>query len=431
MIKFFHTADSHFGVENYGKVDSKTGLHSRFLDFSKSFQSCVDQAIKNDIDFFLFCGDAYKTAYPTPTQQKYFIQSLMKLQQAKIPVVLIVGNHDHPLGFGKTHALDIFSSILLEGAIVFSKPATVKLETKNGPIQIVGIPWPTRQNLINKEEHHLKNSREITNYISKKVAQIVSSLASTLDQEIPSILAGHLSVSSGMFSGSEKCSILGNDPVLLPSQIALKPFDYIALGHLHRHQVLNKNSYPKIVYSGSTERIDFGERQEEKGFCKVIIDTKKSWGNSKRCLHEFIKLHSRQMIQIDIKLERGNDQTDQIIQEINKRDIENSILKIIYHVPIGAQNLVEVCKVQRACSKAHYIASITPIIPTNRNPQRVKVQSSMKFEEIVAKFLDSKENIDNKRKKNLQDKAHELYEKFNQPEEPEKKKTDKQNQIIL
>ena len=120
-----------------------------------------------------------------------------------------------------------------------------------------------------------------------------------------------------------------------------------------------------------------------------------------------------------------------LIQEINKRDIENSILKIIYHVPIGAQNLVEVCKVQRACSKAHYIASITPIIPTNRNPQRVKVQSSMKFEEIVAKFLDSKENIDNKRKKNLQDKAHELYEKFNQPEEPEKKKTDKQNQIIL
>ena len=69
MMRFVHTADVHFGTENYGKVDHETGLHSRFLDFIKSFENCVDQAIERGVDFFLFCGDAYKTAYPTPTQQ--------------------------------------------------------------------------------------------------------------------------------------------------------------------------------------------------------------------------------------------------------------------------------------------------------------------------------------------------------------------------
>ena len=91
MITFFHVADLHFGVENYGRVDSKTGIHSRLLDFKNSFDQCVDQAIKDDIDFFLFCGDAYKTAYPSPTQQQLLMSSFFKLQQAGIPIVLVIG----------------------------------------------------------------------------------------------------------------------------------------------------------------------------------------------------------------------------------------------------------------------------------------------------------------------------------------------------
>ena len=62
--------------------------------------------------------------------------------------------------------------------------------------------------------------------------------------------------------------------MLMPSQLAIQPFDYVALGHLHRHQNLNESGYPAVVYSGSIERIDFGERKEEKGFCLVSIPEK-------------------------------------------------------------------------------------------------------------------------------------------------------------
>jgi len=274
MIKFFHTADLHFGVENYGKVDSKTGIHSRFLDFIHSFETCIDRAIEEKIDLFLFCGDAYKTAYPSPTHQKQLLRLFFKLQQAGIPIVIIVGNHDHPLSFGKTHALDVFSSVPLKGIYVASKPCVMNVETKSGPVQVVGIPWPLRNNIMTKEDHRFKDPAQIASYISERVGAIIRSFAEELNPEIPALLAAHLTVSNGIFSGSEKCAVFGTDPLFLPSQLAIKPFDYVALGHLHRFQNLNRDGIP-VVYSGSPERIDFGERKENKGFCSVTIDEKK------------------------------------------------------------------------------------------------------------------------------------------------------------
>jgi len=115
VITFYHAADFHFGIENYGKIDTQTGMHTRLLDFVASLNECVTRAIEEKIDFFLFCGDAYKTAVPTPTQQKALMTLLLKLHAAKIPVVIVVGNHDNPVSFGKSHALDIFDYVPVDG----------------------------------------------------------------------------------------------------------------------------------------------------------------------------------------------------------------------------------------------------------------------------------------------------------------------------
>ena len=101
MIKFIHTADIHFGVENYGRIDHTTGIHTRLLDFYRALGVCIDRAIDEKVDFFLFAGDAYKTAQPTPTQQRLLLASFLRLFRAKIPIVMVIGNHDHALSFGK------------------------------------------------------------------------------------------------------------------------------------------------------------------------------------------------------------------------------------------------------------------------------------------------------------------------------------------
>lgn len=383
-MRFFHTADVHFGVENYGKTDPATGIHSRLLDFKKSFEFAVNQAIAQNVDFFLLCGDAYKTAHPTPTQQKFLVQLLLRLQQANIPVIIIVGNHDHPLSFGKANALDVFSDLPLTGLHVFSKPESRTIATKSGPVQIVGIPWPTKNNLVAHEEHRFKTAQEISVYISEKVGQIIAQFASELDPSLPAVLASHLTVSSGIFSGSEKCAIMGNDPIFLPSQLAITPFDYVALGHLHRHQNLNAGGYPAVVYSGSIERVDFGERKEDKGFCSVEI---KINGTEKSCDFEFIKTPMRPMLQIEVALEPDKDQTEQVVTTIAQQNIDEAIIKILYHLPPGKTDTVDLYAVERACAKAHYVTGVIPIHKPVTRQARPHVTGKMDIETLLSKYF--------------------------------------------
>lgn len=405
---FYHTADLHFGVENYGKIESKTGIHSRLLDFCKNFSFIVDRAIEEQIDFFLLCGDAYKTAHPTPTQQKLLAQQLLRLYSAHIPVVIVVGNHDHPFSFGKAHALDIFSDLPVQGFYVFSKPELKTIKTKSGPIQIVGVPWPLRNHLMTKTEHRFKNNQEIAMYLSEQIALLINQLADQADASLPTILAGHLTVGSGIFSGSEKCAVFGTDPIFSVSQLALPIFDYIALGHLHRHQNLNQSGTP-VVYVGSIERIDFGEKNEEKGFCRVTIAQEEN----RVCSYEFIKLPCRPMIQITLTIDEARNQTEQILEEIKKYTIDDAIIKIMYHMPQGVKDMVDHAAILKACEKAMAVASVTALHKPAAIQRRAEVTISMDFSTILQRYFDTKE-LESEQKDRLLKTAHQLYQEISE-----------------
>lgn len=391
-MKFIHTADVHIGMENYGKIDSKTGIHTRLLDFEKALNFSIDYAIENDVDFYILAGDAYKTANPSPTHQKILIGCLLRLYQKKIPVVIAVGNHDNPLSFGKTNALDIFNDFPVDGFHVFSKPEILKLETKSGPVQIVGIPWPTRNNITLSNAHLLRSATEITEKISSTVAQLITNMAGELDPKIPAILTGHLTVSSGIFSGSEKRAVYGTDPILLPSQLAINPFDYVALGHLHRYQDLNKKGYPSVVYSGSIERVDFGERKEDKGFCEVNIPEKG------KATHKFIKGPMRPFIQIDIELNEEEGQTEKVLEAIKSKNIKGAIVKIVYKLPENIRDKVNLKDVQRACDTAMHLVGVIPIRQIGKRQIRAATKVEMDLPELLETYFNSKENLKSKKK---------------------------------
>ncbi len=386
MIHFIHTADIHIGMENYGKIDPSTGIHTRLLDFVKALNHCIDTAIEKNVDFFLFCGDAYKTPHPTQTHQRLLIQCFLRLHEAKIPVVIIVGNHDHPLSFGKAHALDLFSKFPLNGFHVIAKPETITLQTAQGPINILGIPWPTRNNIALKKVD--ASSSHITQYISKAITHIIKEEAQKLDPSIPAVLASHMTVSNGIFSGSEKRAVYGTDPIFLPSQLAIEPFDYVALGHLHRHQNLNQKGTIPIVYSGSIERIDFGERKEEKGFCLVSIKEKHS------VQYEFIKVPTRPFVQIEVKLCPDQSQTKQVITAIKRHDVKDAVVKILYHLPEGKNDSVSLKEIQQACETAHHIAGIIPIRPAIKRTQRFEsTKVGMDIRSLLDSYFSSKSEL--------------------------------------
>ncbi len=409
MIRFIHTADVHIGVENYGKIDSATGMHTRLLDFHRAFSYCIDTAIEKNVDFFLFSGDAYKTTHPSPTQQKLFLTSMLRLYKAGIPVVIVVGNHDNPLSFGKANTLDIFDELPFEGFHVIKKPTILNLTTKNGPTQIVGIPWPTRTTIALTDSIDERTSSDLTAYISKSVSAIIADYAQKLDPRLPAVLAGHLTVSSGLFSGSEKRAIYGTDPLFLPSQLAIHPFDYVALGHLHRYQNLNTGGIP-LIYCGSVERIDFGERNEQKGFCLVSLEKKGA------ASHEFIPTPTRPFIQIEVMIQQGKSQTEQLLQEMRKQSLKDAIVKIIYHLPPDEKDTVDLQVIQRAATEAMHVVDILPIRQQSVRKYRAAVKVDMDLKTLLEHYFNAKPEFATK-KDTLIEKALELYQETQNTDE--------------
>lgn len=411
MIRFVHTADIHFGMENYGRIDSKTGIHTRLLDFKQALDHCISYAIDNMVDLFVFAGDAYKTHHPSQTHQKLLIDCFMRLHHAQIPVVIVVGNHDHPVSFGKAHALDLFNQLPVNTFHVFAKPDTKTIATKNGPVQIVGMPWPTRSNIALSQTHKLSSHRSMSDYIATAMANSIESNAQALDSNLPALLVGHLTVSSGIFSGSEKQAIYGTDPILLPSQLAIAPFDYVALGHLHRYQNLNPNGHPAVVYSGSIERIDFGERKEEKGFCVVTIH------NKHKTTHEFIKVPIRPFLQIELTLTEQKPQTEQILDALQQHTLDGAIIKIVYHLPAGMNDRVNVKAIQDACAPAHMLVNIIPIRHATKRERRIgNATATADLPQLLGAYFDQHATLKDK-KSDLINKTLALLEDISQHEE--------------
>lgn len=319
MVKILHFADTHLGMENYGRIDPQTGLNSRLFDFLASFDALVDFAKRNKPDLILFAGDAYKTREPSQTYQREFAHRVKKLSEIS-PVVLILGNHDSPVTLSKATTLDIFSTLAPANVFISSEAEILKIPTRTREsIQVASCPWISKSQLTFKEENKGKSIEEIKKEAALELVKKIKKLGEKIDKNLPSVLLAHLTVSGAIF-GSEQSVMLGHDVVIPQDVLENSPFDYIGLGHLHRYQVLSET--PPIVYSGSIERIDFSEEKEEKGFLWVEISENKT-------KFKFIPLPARKFLTIRCELKEKEDPTAQVLKEIKNYKLKRTVVRLI------------------------------------------------------------------------------------------------------
>ncbi len=396
-MKLLHCADIHIGYETHGRTDPATGLNTRLLDFRRSLDALVERALSERVDLFLFCGDAYRTADPTPTQQKLFAEALAPVARAGIPIVMIVGNHDHPVSFGKASSVDIFA--LLEGDVqVFAQPTfrgpDDPIVTPAGPLQLIALPWPIRSKILTRDEHRTKSPHEVRALIEETYAQFVAQSARELDPALPAVVAAHLTVQGAELSGSERASLIAHEPTWTAAQLAPPGVDYVALGHIHRYQDRNRDAYergegPPVVYASSIERISFKEHDADKGFVVVDIEP----GRTPRTRYTFVPTPARRFVPVEVDATGADDPTSVVLAEIARHDIADAVVRVRYRVDEAQASAVDVAAIRAALAGADTVAAVERTVEATERRQRTVVQRDTSLADAVERYVDQHEAL--------------------------------------
>lgn len=400
-----HFADLHIGMENYGRLDPRTGVSGRVLDFLRRFDDLIDFGLERDVDLVIFAGDAFKTRDPNPTYQRAFARRVKRLADAGVPMLLLVGNHDLPAMVQKASSIDIFHTLSVPNVIVGREEAVHQIVTKSGPVQVATVPYPVRSRLLSREEYRGRSMSELDEALRGVVTGLIESLKPALDPAVPAVLTGHFSVSGAVW-GSERSVMLGRDVVVPKSALADPAFDYVALGHIHKHQNLTagEDGVPPVVYAGSLERIDFGEAGQPKGFCWVELargDT--TW--------EFVRTNARSfvIIRIDVRDSGEIDPTQMVLDAIARHDIDDAVVRLIVQTTPETEARLRDKEIEKALEPANYIAAF---VKDTERPERMRLggasPESLTPTELLERYLASR-GTSGERAKTLREYAEEIF----------------------
>ncbi len=349
-MRLLHFADAHIDMANYGRHDPETGLPLRVLDFLKSLDTIVDAAINERVDMVIFAGDAYKDRAPAPTFQREWGRRIIRLSQAHIPTLLLVGNHDLSPAAGRAHAIHEFDTLQVPYVRVLPKPELLGPERLwDLPVQVIAIPWISRSGLMAAVETSAANEADIYADIEARLAEVVEALlkdAEAAHPDLPTIMTAHASVQGASF-GSERMVMLGADLVLPTSLVKDRRVDYVALGHIHKPQDLNEGGQPPVVYPGSIERVDFGEAAEDRYF--VIADVKRG-----KTSVQWRKLTgTRRFIDRRVVLGSEQDVMGTLLDALPMpRELEGAIIKLTVEYPRELDTLIDDAELRKQTASA-------------------------------------------------------------------------------
>lgn len=338
-MKLLHFADAHIDMANYGRHDPATGLPLRVLDFLKSLDTIVDAAIRERVDLVLFAGDAYKDRSPAPTFQREWGRRIMRLSQAKIPTLLLVGNHDLSPAAGRAHAIQEFDTLQVPYVRVLSKVQLLKPEDLWGlPLQVIALPWISRSvfmadyDLINSEDLQ----KEVFTKLQDRIVDKIYELIDQADHSLPIVFTSHASI-EGAKLGGERLIMLGSDLVLSSGLVKNPKFSYVAMGHIHKPQDVNEGLQPPVIYPGSIERVDFGEAKEDRFFVIAEIE------NGKDTQVDWKKIEgTRPFLERRITLTSSENVTEVLMAALpNPQKMDGAIVKLTVEYPREWDTLID------------------------------------------------------------------------------------------
>ena len=343
MPRILHFADAHIDIANYGRRDPESGLPVRILDFLASLDEIITTAIDEKVDCVIFAGDAYKDRNPAPTFQREWGSRIMRLSQAGIPTILLVGNHDISPSVGRAHALSEFITLQVPHVRIIDGPCFLTREDlsqlcpdgKSLDLQMIALPWISRSSMAAALDLKTRDIDVIYQEMTNKLSLDLENWFEKAEKGLPIVLTAHASVEGATFGGERTVS-LGKDLILPRALVADPRLDYTALGHIHKQQDLNKGNHPPVVYPGSIERVNFGEAEDEKYFVIADINkgkTKLDWRQLK-AIRPFVDRY--------LKLESNDNITEQVKKALpGPGKLTDAIVRVVLEYPRAWDPLID------------------------------------------------------------------------------------------
>jgi DNA repair exonuclease len=229
-MRFLHAADLHLDTPFVGISDFSKELQTKLKASTyESAQKLFRVALEQKVDFVILAGDIFDDTDSSLKAQMFLKSEFEKLNQANIKVFMVYGNHDY---YRSNFSVIDFP----DNVTIFGKEPTEKVLTaKDG--QKVGIAGFSYY-----QQHIVKNL--VQEYPERDA----------VDYQIGILHAG---VGDNNYAPFQINDLLK------------KGYDYWALGHIHKREILNEK--PMIVYPGDIQ----GRNQNEttpKGFYLVTVE---------------------------------------------------------------------------------------------------------------------------------------------------------------
>lgn len=344
-IRCIHTGDIHLGMEFKGASFDKKQANTRRIELWETFNRIIDRCKEISAHILLVAGDLFEDEYCTISDIKRIDSMFREIKDTK--VIISAGNHDT---FGKK---SLYRLIKWGDNVHIFEPNTIsKLELESLNAIVWGISWDKkleRQNLMDGIK--VEDTSKIN---------ILLAHGDTLSKE-----SSYLPIDTNKLINSN--------------------FDYIALGHIHKHQFLS----PNICYCGSPEPLDFGETGSH-GIIEGLI-------SKERTSMIFKPFAKREFIIKEIVINE-NMNYNEIIEKIKSIDNKDNRFKNLYrgilsgtkdrHIEINIEDLKEYLK-----NDFYYIEIIDKTIPDYDLDKLYKENSNnilgLFIEEMKEKGLDN------------------------------------------
>ncbi|OHT24740.1 exonuclease subunit SbcD [Providencia stuartii] len=264
-MRIIHTSDWHLG--QYFFTKSRAAEHQYFLTW------LIEQVKQYQVDAVIVAGDIFDTGSPPSYARELYNQFVVSLQQTGCQLVILSGNHDSVSVLNETSSLLAYlnTDVVTSG----SQPHVITLKNAQGEpgALLCAIPFLRPRDIQlsvagqSSEQKQLSLQNAISEYYQCSY-QLARQQREALGLEIPIIATGHLTVVGAEVSDSVRDIYIGTLDAF-PSG-AFPPADYIALGHIHRPQVIGGK--PHIRYCGSPIALSFDEAEQQKSVCLVEFD---------------------------------------------------------------------------------------------------------------------------------------------------------------